>query len=118
MKEELDDEIFNEIYNMCLNYIQSSKISDELSNEHLHIAFDFIKKKYNEICSIKKSFKIKEIFSPFTNIGESLDDLTLRNITGKSEDYILYILSKDINNLLKNLKFCYITLDKMILERL
>lgn len=116
--EERDDLILKNIKNICFSYLNNSNIED-IDDDILYIANDFLIIKFKEIVNLKKNFRIKNYSWPFVEIGKSLDEITLDD-----DPYIIEELdtdnspmTKDINYVIDHICFCYGIINKIIDER-
>lgn len=117
-KEETDDELFFKIKNLCFLYLNNSTNINNVSNEELLLIFNFLIRKFIETHNLKKNLKIKNYFWPFTEITQSLDEYMLSEDIYKNTIDTIYIkITKDINNTLDYLGFCYGIINKIKQER-
>lgn len=118
-KEELEDQILREIKTVCFDYLRDSKNIDTVTDEELFVSYDFLINKYEEIQNIKEGMKIKSYSWPFSEIAQSLDEITISSSTkSKSTEYTTVKLTKDINYLLDEIGFCYGIINKIMKERM
>lgn len=113
LKSDSTIEVAKEV---CYLYLEEDQIKYSLTE--LEYLINFCQNKFIEINKIKKQMKIKNYSHSCYEISCALDRITLGNSILEEENITNYIiLTKDINNLLFQLRFCVGVLYKMINEK-
>lgn len=119
LSEKVEDSIIQEIQNLCLFFIESRDIFfDSYDIEETNIAMNFVKIKINDLIALKKTFGLKSDYTPFKNIGHSLDLLTC---TSELEQFnlksVYYELEIQVSTIMDSLTFYYNILQIIEKER-
>ena len=116
--EDFDDKILQHIKNIAFSYLNNKESVDDITVSQLNIIYKFLLRKFNALIEIKEALKLKSYLSPFTEISQSLDEYMLtEDIKETTIDSIYIKITKDINNLLDHLGFCYGIIGKIIEEK-
>lgn len=102
--------------NVCFEYLENNII--KYSTEELETLLTLCELIYVKHIELKKNLKIKNFNNNYNiEIAKALDNITLgESIFEKSETTYYTSIAKDINSLCTQLKFCILTISKIIEE--
>lgn len=114
----LNDEIFRDIKDMPLSYLFEEINVLDIEDEFLISAIEFLDGKYKEMLKLKNAMKVNYYNSPFREISESMDKITLENQLAKSKEPHIITLTKDISYILDELIIHQGIVNRIIGEKL
>lgn len=115
-EERSDDVIVKNIKYFCMNVIQNPSVAFEYSREDVLDILEFILMKHEEVTELQEKLQMPDIEDPFTQIGHSLDLITVQDdIQGKMDmRSVYYSLSSQLTNARDLLDFCTVTLNSVL----
>lgn len=116
--EDFDDNILKKAKHICFSHLDDPKNILKFTDGELIECYEFVYVKFTELKEIREELNLSKHTFPLVEIDKLMEEYTSSDSLFHSQDETLIVrLTRELNNTLEQLSFCYGILRKLVQKR-